>query len=1162
MSGTVGITLGIYLQPFKDGLKNAETMSANALDKINQKARNAANEQSKIFKDLGANVGSEAAYKKIAELQKQITEGARGSTTAIARMQTAGLTTAGSKAVSIHRETVKNMGAGFSFEEATQKAEQDFNKLKNSATDTAQKIQKDVNGIKFEPLKAQLYELRNLLLTAFSVGTVTETVKTGLAFESVRASLKSMTGSVREANDEFNFLKKNSKETGANILASATDFRLLVGASAGTGTSMETLEKTFSAVSTASAVLGLRAEDTSGIMRAMGQIMSKGTVQAEELKGQIGDRLPGALGLAAKAMGVTNKELLKMMESGTLMSAEFIPKFTKAINDEYVKGLSDAQLTALFGMKSMYNQWQLLQDGIVNGTSGLGQTLGTVANSIASGLEVLRTADLSSVVAGLKAVTAAYVLTSVASMNLTASQLPKSILAFLSFSKALDVTSASFALNSTMLKANTGQIIWSTEAKAGAIAATNGFTASTIASSTAARTATVSYAALGGTLIASLAPVLPFLLIAGTAFAVFFNSSKKGVDDLALSMKTLSKETAGALTSQISLALYKVNQDIKDGSTSWTADGTTSQLIKQRTKLEGMLKEIQTFNKENNEETAKQNAIQEMLDNVKLQTMETTAKKIKNLKAEETRQLNRLTELGASEAQKNQLKEYYSAAIKEAGKADAEALKTAKISLSELQNTLLAESLTGYDKILAENKAKFAKWQDDINKLAGKGASSDKISAILKDAKATITKNAADTYEAGKKAFGTEFTVEYVKAMDDINTKYTNFVKTLSKEDTQGKQQADIWKNKAENLATYNDWMKQANELWGIRESQISALSDEAEKERQLAALAQEKIQIEKTRRIEYGQTQNKVIESLTAQGDAQKTISERMRLDKAQDRNLELLSLVTTRAAREDYLKMSYDKELELLQRAGYTRAEAEFIALEKSKTAWDTYVDDISYSYTNMMEGLQDISKNAFKGMEDAFVTYMKTGKWNSKQFVDAIISDLMRMTVQMTITANLAKALGMGTKMIGDWWNTPPEIGAGQVDVGGGSTPIPGRANGAAYVGGVEKFAKGGTFSNSIVSKPTLFKFAKGTGMMGEAGAEAIMPLTRDSSGKLGVSASGAGGGVQNVKVEVINQSGTQVQANDVKISQSEQNGMIISIIVDDIRRGGAVAQAIRS
>lgn len=65
------------------------------------------------------------------------------------------------------------------------------------------------------------------------------------------------------------------------------------------------------------------------------------------------------------------------------------------------------------------------------------------------------------------------------------------------------------------------------------------------------------------------------------------------------------------------------------------------------------------------------------------------------------------------------------------------------------------------------------------------------------------------------------------------------------------------------------------------------------------------------------------------------------------------------------------------------------------------------------------------------------------------------------------------------------------------------------------GAGLFAKGGAFangingfSNQIVSKPTMFAFADGAGLMGEAGPEAIMPLKRDASGRLGVSAHGGG------------------------------------------------------
>jgi tape measure domain-containing protein len=67
-----------------------------------------------------------------------------------------------------------------------------------------------------------------------------------------------------------------------------------------------------------------------------------------------------------------------------------------------------------------------------------------------------------------------------------------------------------------------------------------------------------------------------------------------------------------------------------------------------------------------------------------------------------------------------------------------------------------------------------------------------------------------------------------------------------------------------------------------------------------------------------------------------------------------------------------------------------------------------------------------------------------------------------------------------------------------------------NGATFANGIASFARGGTFSNSIVSSPTMFKFADGgamrTGLMGEAGPEAIMPLSRGADGSLGVQANG--------------------------------------------------------
>jgi hypothetical protein len=102
------------------------------------------------------------------------------------------------------------------------------------------------------------------------------------------------------------------------------------------------------------------------------------------------------------------------------------------------------------------------------------------------------------------------------------------------------------------------------------------------------------------------------------------------------------------------------------------------------------------------------------------------------------------------------------------------------------------------------------------------------------------------------------------------------------------------------------------------------------------------------------------------------------------------------------------------------------------------------------------------------------------------------------------------------------------------------------------GVTPFAKGG-----IVSGPTVFPFANGTGLMGEAGPEAIMPLSRGSDGKLGVAAAN---GNSAPKITINNYSGQEASA-----STDNMGNIIVEIgraIAQDITGGGPTYRAIKS
>jgi phage-related minor tail protein len=122
----------------------------------------------------------------------------------------------------------------------------------------------------------------------------------------------------------------------------------------------------------------------------------------------------------------------------------------------------------------------------------------------------------------------------------------------------------------------------------------------------------------------------------------------------------------------------------------------------------------------------------------------------------------------------------------------------------------------------------------------------------------------------------------------------------------------------------------------------------------------------------------------------------------------------------------------------------------------------------------------------------------------------------------------------------------------------------------------FASGGAFTNSIVSRPTLFAFANGgtksVGVMGEAGSEAIMPLTRTASGKLGVEAVGSGGGTQVVYAPtfVFGADGQMKKTSDGAADKAgAENFMksldnivrttVVDFVTRETRRGGMLAGA---
>lgn len=143
----------------------------------------------------------------------------------------------------------------------------------------------------------------------------------------------------KDGAKNLQFVNDIAKQLKLPLLATKEGFKQFSGATMGTALEGEKTRDVFKSVSIASAAMGLSADNTQGVFLALSQMMSKGKVSAEELRGQLGERMPGAFNIAAKAMGKTQQELDKMMENGQLMAADFLPAFARELERTYASAL-------------------------------------------------------------------------------------------------------------------------------------------------------------------------------------------------------------------------------------------------------------------------------------------------------------------------------------------------------------------------------------------------------------------------------------------------------------------------------------------------------------------------------------------------------------------------------------------------------------------------------------------------------------------------------------------------------------------------------------------------------------------------------------------------------------------------------------------------------
>ncbi len=165
-------------------------------------------------------------------------------------------------------------------------------------------------------------------------GAVAEIAKYDAALEKQRKALKLVIGDTDKYNKAQEFLAKTSKELAIPQDVIVRQFTSLTASVKGAGLSVDDAQDSFLAIASGIRGTGGSLEDMKSAMRATSQVFSKGKVSAEELRQQLGERLPGAFTLFAASMDKTPAELDKALEQGKVTLDDFLG-FSEKLFSEY-----------------------------------------------------------------------------------------------------------------------------------------------------------------------------------------------------------------------------------------------------------------------------------------------------------------------------------------------------------------------------------------------------------------------------------------------------------------------------------------------------------------------------------------------------------------------------------------------------------------------------------------------------------------------------------------------------------------------------------------------------------------------------------------------------------------------------------------------------------
>ena len=971
-------------------------------------------------------------------------------------------------------------------------------------------------------------------------------VDTSIKVDSLRTAFTSIYKDADKAGMQLDYIRSVTDELGLEFYSTAEAAKGFFAA-AETSTIKNNAEEIFHAVSAASSALKLSQEQTNGVFLAISQMMSKGKISAEEMRQQLAERLPGAVQLLAESMGVTLQKLDKMFESGEV-GIENLVKLAEKVEEVYGEAGAKASKALLGELNKLKSAWtdfktEFIEQEVI--TDWVKKAQGVVA-WLKDNIDVLRKSVNSLVVAYL------------AFLALKGSVIFKEI--------------AVFAGESVVAIRNL-------------IKGTTTLKAAMVALSGAMSTATLGISALVG--------VIAYVW---QTQKEEFDAAKYSIDDIRGSISATTN-----VMSELGEAVKSTDDRLKDlakRKLELNVINAEEKLKKVRNSLDEIINAAnsyansESFVKKVLPENAKEDDIFANLEKVK-NSREIFSTAVTNLgKIKQAIDENRISDEQAIAQLKEQENLYKSLGFEgtqaytdlqayitqfiSAMKGASDAIQTQEQGLKDLASTagevlgngdLIGSVSFNKPKLAIDNMKKEFKKQGDFELAATVDLlTSGELSSGSKKFKADVA-DIKEYLEIAKDA-GMDG-AKYLQEVYNLSTEITKEIEKRAQLESQKASSRGLekYKKMQEDLEGVNERLAdfaKLGELGGDSVSyglyKITARAEKAETElRKTVAKLRDLKGIDQGKVTEF---ENKSMELISKESLAEQEKYLKSFIDSAKDSYNELREFKGEITSAEiEGIEDEYAKRLEALD-AWHTlelkkyedqsekkkqidadyEAYTEALELEKNERilrASDDLVGGLKLGlkdYLNSGKGvagqMADATLKGFQGMGDALANFVTAAdkSWDNlaEGFADlarSIINDMAKIIAQAAVMNSIKWAMD--------------------------STPLGGffgLADGGVVNSGLS------SFSNGVYNTPTFFntngggiqRFANG-GVFGEAGPEAIMPLTRMPNGRLGVASTGGGGGGGDVQVNVYNNSNSNAE---VRQSTGSGGGKTIDVIIGDV------------